>query len=335
MVGVTPNQKEMSGERMEYDLMKMSCRPLPRQLRRRTARGLARAAIGALASAGAFALSGCGVGLNSTQAKDAGIYEYSMPAPGGGELWVSATAGEGRWRVIGVPGAPSGKNLWTRFLSATPDDIEFRVLERPGYNPGGNRNPVLDFETQITAILPLLRDKGCNLVMGQSYSAVLAVLAGIEYPERVQAIVILSGLVTGASAKTEGSIAFAKKWGIRRILPWKWKNAIAEYENWRRAAPEVWARLDALAAPVVIIHGAADERVPLSNAEYLRDALPAAAEAELIIVEGGDHYLDYNNPAEVLAAITRAIDKTEARGHCGTDADLRDRARENEGGRHG
>lgn len=277
------------------------------------------------AAAGVLLVAGCGVefdtpGPRIDQVRD---LTFASAAPGSPIVAASTNSGKGRWRVVAIPGAPSNKKFWKKLLSHTPADLEFVVIERPGYGESRHGGPVLDFDDQVAAAVPLLRhDGGCNIVVGQSYGAVLAMKTALDFPDDVQGVAIMSGLVTGVTKGIERWANFGRLWGVRSILPGPLKTLEREFEAWKRQAPSVWARLDEVDVPVVILHGDRDDTVPVSNAEFLRNALPDRAEAELVIVEKGDHFLNFEHSDEVIGAIERLIDRAEARGSC-SDAEAR------------
>ncbi len=71
------------------------------------------------------------------------------------------------------------------------------------------------------------------------------------------------------------------------------------------------ARYPSLNLPVEIVHGALDDTVPLSiHSEPLSRAIPGA---NLVILEGVGHMPQHAEPAETVAAITRAVDRAGLR----------------------
>jgi pimeloyl-ACP methyl ester carboxylesterase len=68
-------------------------------------------------------------------------------------------------------------------------------------------------------------------------------------------------------------------------------------------------RLDSVRCPVLWLHGTDDRVYSVANAEDEIRRFTASANAELRVVEGGQHFLSASNPDEVNAAAAEFVDR--------------------------
>jgi uncharacterized protein len=150
-------------------------------------------------------------------------------------------------------------------------------------------------------------------LFGHSRGGGEAVLATAEDPR-------IDALVTWAAIST------ARRWTAAQIAAWEIGETV-HVENTRTGqampiGPVYWrdlveneARLDVLAAagavrvPWLIVHGEADETVPVREASLLYEA--AGTDAEMMLVEGAGHTFGARHPlTEVPADLRTATDAT-------------------------
>jgi dipeptidyl aminopeptidase/acylaminoacyl peptidase len=126
---------------------------------------------------------------------------------------------------------------------------------------------------------------------GRSYGGYLTLAALVEHPELFRAGVSVCGI-----ADFESFYAYTE--------PWIAAPATTEYGDPRRDGPLLHAlspihRLDELAAPVLVVHGAHDTNVPLAEAEQLVAALRerGCAPGYLVFADEGHEVLRTANRA--------------------------------------
>ena len=243
---------------------------------------------------------------------------YKTDWPAGYPVSALSNAGEGKWRVVVVLGAPSRAKGWRQFILSTDKSREWIVVDRPGYSSGGPKGPVLDFEEQVAAVTPLLRDpsRTCVVALGTSYGAELALKATIEHPEHVDALVIMAGLMTEPTPFQVWAASLVELPGVHTIAPAWAKTAVAEMHGRRPQIGAVLDRAKEINVPVEIIHGTWDFIVPFSDSHVLESHLSEASAPNLLAIKRGSHYLFLDRPGEVRAAVDRAIKRAEARGDC-------------------
>ena len=114
-------------------------------------------------------------------------------------------------------------------------------------------------------------------VVAQSMGSVVAVLVAARHPRRVRRLVLAA---TSAGVDVAGLGGADWRVAYRREFP----GAAAWITV--RPTPDLTAELRLIAAPTLLLWGAADPISPVAVGEHLRRLLPAAT---LRVVAGGDH----------------------------------------------
>jgi pimeloyl-ACP methyl ester carboxylesterase len=182
-----------------------------------------------------------------------------------------------------------------------------------------------DSANDLAALLAFLGVSSAILV-GVSQGAFLGMRCALTHPKQVRALVLIA-TQTGIDdpATLQGYEKMVDAW-IANELPDQiattfehilfgvdWPGAAAWKAKWRAmTAPNIRAGFDALTrrddigdkvsaihVPTLVIHGDADNAIPLGKAQTLQASIP---KAELVVVEGG-HSISMTNPAPVNDAI--------------------------------
>lgn len=213
------------------------------------------------------------------------------------------------WKIVIITGTPSWSEYWAPTIAGLPQTREMIVADRPGFRTSEPQDAVRDLAKQADALAPMLehREGQRVLLVGQSFGAPVATLMAQRYPDRVDAVVLVSAYFgdRGPTAR--------RMFGAGRIfqgmLPRDLKNSIAEVTAQTDQLPAVWTALRGLQQPIVFIHGDADTFVPLEADQRI------AAEYghTLITVPEGDHFLNACCVPALLGAFEQAISEAEGR----------------------
>jgi pimeloyl-ACP methyl ester carboxylesterase len=268
------------------------------------------------AAAVAIALSGC-------MSAEVERYPTSKDYPAGtmervavqaaGHPWTLSALRTPRvspWKVVVITGTPSWSEFWAPVLAALPEDYTMVVADRPGFalsEPAGVVGSISDQAEALSALLDVAPGQKVILV-GQSYGAPIATLMAARYPDRVQALVLMSPFYgeRGTTARRLTGLGGM----VRPMLPRDLKNAIAEVRGQAPQLPAARAALAGLAQPVVVLHGEADTFVPLSSARALAQ-IRGATPTTLVVVPGGDHFLNACCVPALVGAIETAAGMVE------------------------
>ncbi len=215
-------------------------------------------------------------------------------------LWFTPASGTGPWpTVVDVHGGPESQRRptfapITQFLLARGYAVLApNVRGSTGY--GKTYCHLDDVDRRMDAVRDLaaasdwLRSRGEVLsdriaVMGQSYGGFMTLAALTTYPDRWAVGVDVVGIAN--------FVTFFEQTG-----PWRRSTRAAEYgdpvrdEALLRDISPIH-RVDRIAAPLLVIHGRNDPRVPLGEAEQIASALrERGADVELLIFDDEGHGL--------------------------------------------
>ena len=216
----------------------------------------------------------------------------------------------GEWRLIIFHGTPANRYLYQRFIRTAPPGIEVVLPARPGFGRDHAR-AYPDFDEQIAAAKPFLRDDKKVVALGVSYGAELALKSALDFPEVVGAVAV-SALI---DEPHDYALQLEELGGDPRIadyVPKRWQKVRAEIAGRRTQIGPLLDRLKNFDGPIEVIHGDFDGIVPKANSEKLHAALSEASRGTLDIVPGGTHYLELQYPRRLHQAVLRVIDRASA-----------------------
>jgi pimeloyl-ACP methyl ester carboxylesterase len=214
------------------------------------------------------------------------------------------------WKVVVITGTPSWSEFWAPVLAALPERFTMVVADRPGFALSEPQGVVGSIEDQAEALSALL-DAGPGqkvILIGQSYGAPIATLMARRYPDKVQAVVLMSPFYgeRGQTARRLTGLGGM----VRPMLPRDLKNSIAEVRGQAPQLPAARAALSRLTQPVVVLHGDADTFVPVASARALAQGR-GASPTTLVVVPGGDHFLNACCVPALVGAIETAAGMVE------------------------
>lgn len=216
---------------------------------------------------------------------------------------------EATWKIVIITGTPSWSEYWAPTIAALPPTREMIVADRPGFRTSEPDGAVQDISKQADALAPMLEARPGQrvLLVGQSFGAPVATLMAQRYPDRVQALVLVSAFFGDRGPTARRMIGVGSV--VRPLLPRDLRNSISEITGQRAQLPGVWAALRGLQQPIVFLHGDKDSFVPLEADQRI------AAEYghTLITVPDGDHFLNACCVPALLEAMEQAIAEAEDR----------------------
>jgi pimeloyl-ACP methyl ester carboxylesterase len=274
------------------------------------------------AALAALTVSACAIGTSedendrfpTSSAYPAGTMERIDFTAGVPEGWrISALRTPERpdatWKVVIITGTPSWSEYWAPTIAGLPQTREMIVADRPGFRTSEPEDAVRDLAKQADALAPMLevREGQRVLLVGQSFGAPVATLMAQRYPDRVDAIVLVSAYF-GDRGPTARRLFGAGRL-VHGMLDRDLKNSITEVTAQSAQLPAVWTALRGLQQPIVFIHGDDDTFVPLEADQRI------AAEYghTLVTVPGGDHFLNACCVPALLDAFEQAISEAEGR----------------------
>ncbi|MDH5541152.1 MAG: alpha/beta fold hydrolase [Rhizobacter sp.] len=215
------------------------------------------------------------------------------------------TAGAGAaTRVVLLHGTPGSAETWADYLLAPPAGVELLAPDRPGFGRSGPAGAVTGLAAQAAAVAALLADDGRPTVLvGHSLGGAIVARVAAEHPRRVAALVLLAASLDPALEQIHPLQRIGRRWPLCGLLPRAIRNANAELIALRDELVVLGGLLDRVTAPVLIVHGTADDLVPVANVAYLQQRLVSTPCRRTLLLPGGNHFLPWNAEAGVRAAI--------------------------------
>ncbi len=219
----------------------------------------------------------------------------------------------GGTRVVLVHGTPGSAKGWADYLISPPEGSEVIALDRPGFGDSGPKEAVPSLAAQAAAVMALLpSDDRPVVLVGHSLGAPIVAWAAArlaaEQPNRRLAIVMLAGSMDPAQETTHAMQHVGAWTPVRWALPRVIRNANAELMALKPELEQLSQRLPAVSAKVVIVHGTADDLVPVANVAYMQTHLKEARCVRTILLEGQNHFLPWNSEGAVREALRIALE---------------------------
>ena len=207
-------------------------------------------------------------------------------------------------RVILVHGTPGSAEGWADYLLEPPPGLEVLALDRPGFGRSGPEGAVTSLAAQAAAVAALLPADGRPAVLlGHSLCGPIVARVAVDHPDRVAALVLLAASLDPALEETHPMQPLGTWWPVRTLLPRAIRNANAELMALRPELVQLAGMLAQVTAPVIIVHGTADDLVPVANVAFMQARFSAARCRETVLLKGSNHFLPWNAEAAVRSAI--------------------------------
>ena len=249
-----------------------------------------------------------------------------------GQAVNTVSFGSGDKVLVGISGAFGTWEVWQQpFELLSP---RWRTIGYDHFGAGETRVPpeLVNFEHQVLLLDGILDVFGVDrcVLAGDSNNSAVALEAARRWPDRVNALVLVSGAVD--YAPTEDVVRFVK--GLRSAFDATldffvelcmpeddsghlraWLRDIIARTGGERAAQlvesfyevEVRHRLSTVEVPTLVIHGALDA-LPASTLAAAEEMARTIPEADLIVLPDAGHVPTLSRPEAVVAAIEEFLD---------------------------
>ena len=217
--------------------------------------------------------------------------------------------------VLLVHGSPGSAAGWADYLVAPPAGTEVVALDRPGFGASTPDGAVPSLAAQAAAVIALVPTDGRSVVLlGHSLGAPIVAWAAAqlaaEQPERSVTVAMLAGSLDPAQESIHAMQHVGAWMPVQRLLPRAIRNANAELMALKPELEALGTILPSVKAKVVIVHGTADDLVPVANVAYMQERFSSARGISTILLEGRNHFLPWNSEGAVREALHIALERS-------------------------
>lgn len=257
-------------------------------------------------------LAGCAIPGPTKEEREAAagvtIHNISLPTDLGGHLYYAQAGDPKGRRVIFIHGTPGDRGAWDGYMSEVPAGRQYIAIDRPSFGASGPPK-VLSIWRQIEIIADLLMpspDATPPVLVGHSYGGTMVALLAALYPDKVGAIVIVAGTVSPYLDHQFALFKFFSYPPMRYLVPRplnKANDEVIAMEKESQEFPSLWRHVR---APVFVLQGSKDPLVSVENVIYMRQKM-VNARLDITVLEGGSHFLIWEEADKVRQLITRAV----------------------------
>ncbi|UTW55656.1 alpha/beta fold hydrolase [Kordiimonas sp. SCSIO 12610] len=223
------------------------------------------------------------------------------------------TSGSAGRRVIFVHGTPGAAQDYYRLIRNAPADIEYLVIDRPGYGETKPNKLVASLETQADVLAPLLIEKNGQkpILVGHSSGGPIAAMAAMRHSDKIGGLLLAS---SSLDPELEPDPLFVQKLGNAPVISWFVPKELKIINKELLALPKqletMGPQLGTITAPTIIMHGTADLLVPYGNVAYLEKHLTGTSYRETIAVKGLGHEVPWQREVMFSKAIRKLVDES-------------------------
>lgn len=210
--------------------------------------------------------------------------------------------------IHGSPGS------WDAFISFMSDPTlldSFRIIsvDRPGFGKSGSGKPERSLEEQAAAFAHILQKENPNqpvFLIGHSYGGPVIARMAMDYPKRVNGLIIVAGSIDPELEKTmwyQVPIHYKiLSWAVPDMLYSTNEEILALKKELEDMIP-LW---DNITIPVEVIQGGIDKLVPPGNADFAEKML-INADLTMTRVPTMDHFVPWSHPQLIENAINNML----------------------------
>lgn len=219
--------------------------------------------------------------------------------------------------IVFVHGSPGSADAYHAQFSKPQKNCDLIAYDRPGYGAPPPPGKGYNLATQTAALVDLLKASHITnyILVGHSYGGPVVLKTAIEHPELVRGVVLIGGSIDPSQEKTMWVQMVANLPGIRSLLPRDLRVCNTEILALKTDLMTLQKEIPLLQRPVLMLHGTKDPLVPVANVAYLENQLSTAGKSALfnkMLMEGYNHFIPWEHPEAVSAAIDLILKKSAA-----------------------
>ena len=214
-----------------------------------------------------------------------------------------------------VHGTPGSAASWADYLLHPPAGLQVVALDRPGFGQSGPDGALPGLAEQAAAVVALLPTDGRPVVLlGHSLGGPVVARVAADHPGRITGLVLLAASLDPGQEQIHPLQRLGDWAPLRGLLPRAIRNANTELLALKPELEALAGQLPRIRARVVIVHGTADDLVPVANVAFMQARLTGASCVITTLLDGRNHFLPWNSAADVRQAVAQAFGQPLAAG---------------------
>jgi pimeloyl-ACP methyl ester carboxylesterase len=216
------------------------------------------------------------------------------------------------WDLVFIHGTPATAAVFGEQFHKPFPRANLYAADRPGFGGSDGDSRVPTLEAHVDALTPLfgMAPARRTILIGHSYGGPVALLAALQHPDKIAGVVLVGG-----SVDPDLEVIYAAQhvadWPVFSwLVPRSLRQCNRELITLRSDLIRLKAELPRLTAPVLMLHGAKDKQVPISNVDYLRAQLASAGKSSLfhdLLFPAYNHFIPWEHPDAMSEAIQTLI----------------------------
>lgn len=210
-----------------------------------------------------------------------------------GEVFGVQIGKKGAPRFLFIHGSPGHLGAWEKVISESDllEKYEMLFIDRPGYRNSTFAGATLSNQSNALQSTVQAFCRPCTVV-GHSYGGALAMQLGVDYPNRINKVISISGTIASIHQYPRWYNRLAMLPVISYLLPQSWVTSNNEMLSLSKDLEILLPKLSDLKIPVAFFQGGADLLVnPASPFELL----PFLDNTELFYHPDENHFIPWTN----------------------------------------
>lgn len=205
--------------------------------------------------------------------------------------------------VLFVHGSPGSSTALMRIATDSLITRHFMpvLVDRPGFGYSDFGTAEKSLATQSALLYEVLKKypNSRKILVGHSLGGPLIAKMAMDYPDEIDAVVILAGSVDPELEPKEWYRKLIRRYPVRWLIPTAFTVSNDEILPLKNELEKMLPDWEKIKAPVVVVHGTKDGFVPKENVHFLKKMLTRAP-LKIRWIEGGSHFFPFTKPEVVV-----------------------------------
>ena len=217
--------------------------------------------------------------------------------------------------VLFIHGAPSSMSYFKNYLSSDTllQQASMLAIDRPGYGYSGFGKPEPSISLQAAMIRPLLdslrRARHPLIVVGVSYGTSVACRLAMDYPQLVDALVLIAPALAPGEERVYSIAYFIEHPWVKWLIPSMFVSANAEKLHHRQELEKMLPYWKNIRVPVSYMQGENDHLIYTSNALFAKNQLVHAPCLDVTMIPNRGHLIAFSEKDRITRLIREMVEQ--------------------------